>query len=482
MAQAFNFETRELAPYNDNWNRGGNVIISGALWYIKERDGLYLIKDKTPRPEHYNNTLHEHCVSRGLPAALLAQGDALVNPAFNFRACYLAYFKIAENLFPNKPAYHIPTILQDWAYTLDEAFPYDYNLSGFIDNLSIISVAGFLREITNPYRTDSLMEKLSHNYYYTCNFVGKEKPQITFSKTPSVEDRIEAPLIYTMGMDQPMNESVLQVDGFIAAVFNLALFYYWQRRWSEFNFTRTDIIEQILEAYNQHKPIMDLADLHRLSFSLPDEVEDICKAYMDAFMPVMQKVWKRSPTVQLECVDGDNIYTYIYAHEASSPDRLRYSELYANLSDHQKYTLIAYSNRFMEWLVMNYPITQESQYRVMQAMGKDLPPIQVTIQNDIKVTHAHEEVKEEIPKEPFIKFAFIITDDEEEILKIHKRIELYLSSPAKLRDELRRLQDEGLVALPMENPTAIVRALQDVWGDRAPKEGSFKTTWGRVKC
>ena len=42
MAQTFNFATRQLTPYNDNWNRGGNAIISGALWYIKERDGLYL--------------------------------------------------------------------------------------------------------------------------------------------------------------------------------------------------------------------------------------------------------------------------------------------------------------------------------------------------------------------------------------------------------------------------------------------------------
>ena len=31
MAQTFNFETRELVPYRNDWNRGGNVNVSGAL-------------------------------------------------------------------------------------------------------------------------------------------------------------------------------------------------------------------------------------------------------------------------------------------------------------------------------------------------------------------------------------------------------------------------------------------------------------------
>lgn len=76
-------------------------------------------------------------------------------------------------------------------------------------------------------------------------------------------------------------------------------------------------------------------------------------------------------------------------------------------------------------------------------------------------------------------FKYIISSNIDEITKIHKRIELYLSSPAKLRDELARLQDEGLISLPMDNPTAIIRAIREVWGERAPKERSFVTTWGR---
>lgn len=30
MAQTFNFETRELVPYRNDWNRGGNVNASGV--------------------------------------------------------------------------------------------------------------------------------------------------------------------------------------------------------------------------------------------------------------------------------------------------------------------------------------------------------------------------------------------------------------------------------------------------------------------
>lgn len=398
MAQAFNFETRELAPFNDNWNRGGNVKIYGALWYIKERDGIYLIDNEETRPEPSNRRNNKYCVAQGLPAALLAQGDALVNPEFDFKACYQAYFKIATKLFPTKPTYDVRTILEDWEMTLHQSFPYDYNLSGFVDNLSMISVAGFLREISNPYRTDSLVDKMNHNYYYTCHFKDHIRPKIILSRMPSVSARTEAPLIYASGLNISSKTMVLQADGFIAAVFNLALFYYWQRRWSELNFADVKIIEKILNAYNKQEPIIDPDLLHHLPLGLPDEVEDICKAYMDAFFPIMQRVWKRNPSVQLECIEGEDIYTYIYAHEASSPDTLIKSELYANLLPIQQQTLIAYNRRFMEWLVKNYPITMASQHRVMQAMSKDMPPIQVTIHNDVKVTHANEEVIEEKPK------------------------------------------------------------------------------------
>ena len=98
-------------------------------------------------------------------------------------------------------------------------------------------------------------------------------------------------------MGKPMNTTKLQADGFMAAIINLAIFYYWSRRWSEYNFTDIDVIERINKAYQNNSPIIDIADLHKLSFDLPIEVEDICKAYMDAFEPIMCKVWKMKPTL-----------------------------------------------------------------------------------------------------------------------------------------------------------------------------------------
>lgn len=481
MAQTFNFETRELVPYNDKWNRGGNVNVSGALWYIQNLDGLYLVDNPNTHPGSIH--VNEHCVSRGLPAAILAQGDALLNPEFDYWACYKAYFKAARELFPTKPAYHIPTVLNDWAFTLYQAFPFDHNISGYLDNFSMMAVACFIRDLSNPYnKIKGLVDQINNSYYYTCNFASKDKTQIIFSQMPTVADRTEAPLIFASDIDQPMSKAVLQADGFIAAIINIAFLYFWKKRWSEYNFTNVKVVENVLQSCIRQKHFVDTSALQHLSFDLPIEVEEICKAYMEAFMPIMQKVWKLSPNVQLACIEDDNIYTYIYAHESASPERLIASELYANLSDHQKRNLLLYNKRFMEWLVKTYHITTASQHRVMQAMCMDMPPIQLTIHNDIQVTHAGEEPKEEMSKKSSSKFQYIIADDEKEILIIHKRIELHLSSPAKLRDELRRLQDEGLVALPMENPTAIVRELQRIWGSKAPKEGSFKTTWGRVRC
>lgn len=483
MAQTFNFETRELVPYREDWNRGGKYIkIDGALWYIKEEDSIFLLDTEETRTSQNNRPYNRYRIAKGVPAAILAQGDALVQTDFDIMGCYQAYFKEFEKLFPTKPAFHMPSILEDWVFTLQHALIIEHNISGFVDSYSLMLVGLFLRAISNPYRTDSLEQQISNNYYYTCLFSGKTEAQFIFSKMPTLADRTEAPLIFAHDLGLPMDTTKRQASGFVAAIINLAIYYNWAKRWSEYNFQDTSLIERIIRAYQEQRPYIDIADIQKLSFNLPLEVEDICKAYMASFEPYMRKVWKRKPEVQLECLEGDNIYTYIYAHETSALEELVASELYTNLTSYQKQTLISYCRRFMEWLRKTYPITPSSQYRVMQAMGKDLPPIQLTINNDVQIIQRGGDTKGEKHKKELIKFAFIISDDKNEILKIHKRIELYLYSPAKLRDELRRLKNEGLVALPMEKPTEIARELQRVWGDKAPKLGSFKTTWGRVKC
>lgn len=483
MAQTFNFETRELCPYREDWNRGGRYIkISGALWYIKEEDSIFLLDTEETRTHPSELPYNRYCIAKGLPAALLAQGDALVRTDFDYMACYQAYFKEAEQLFPQKPAYDMLTILEDWEYTLQKAMIVERNLSGFVDNYSLMCVAVFIKARAFQYHINSLEERIYQNCYYTCHFQGKAETQFVFSEMPTIENRSDAPFIYSLDVGQPLDTAKPQADGFMAAIINLAIFYYWKKRWSEYNFTDLNMIKRMKRVYQEHRPIMEISDIRQLSFDFPDEVEDICKAYMTAFVPIMRKVWKMKPTVHPECIEEDNIYSYIYAHEESSPDKLYASELYANLTDNQKRTLVSYGKRFMEWLPKNYPITPSSQYRVMQAMGKDLPPIQLTINNDVQIIQHGAETKEEKHKKQFIKFAFIITDEMNEILKIHKRIEMCLSSPSKLREELRSLHNDKVLALPLQKPTEIARELQRVWGDKAPKVGSFKTTWGRVRC
>lgn len=88
-------------------------------------------------------------------------------------------------------------------------------------------------------------------------------------------------------------------------------------------------------------------------------------------------------------------------------------------------------------------------------------------------------ISEHQPVEQFTKFRYILSDEKEKIIVIHKRIELYLNSPSKLRDELKKLNREHLVSLPIDNPTEIIREVNRIWGEKTLNERSFVTTWGR---
>lgn len=472
----YNFETRELCPYRDDWNRGGNIVICGALWYIKEEDGIFLLDTEDTRKGTYNRPYNRYRVAQGLPAAILAQGKMLADSSFNYIECCQTYIKATEDLHSPHPAYHMPTVLEDWELSLKEMAIIQHDESGHLDNYAKMRVGIFLREMSNPYHILSLKDRMNNRYFYTCHFEDKTEPQIIFSDMPVVAERTEAPMIFAQDID---NKSPIrfQTNGFVAAIINLAIFFYWEKRWSEYDFTNFSVVELIKSFFKDQRPIKEIANIRKLSFALPIEVEELCKTYMDSFMPIMQKIWKMKPEVQFACIEGDNIYTYIYAHEVSSLENLPTSELYANLNDSQRHTIYSYGKRFLEWLVKTYPITAASQHRVMQAMSKDLPPIQLTIKHTTKITRSG---KSENKAKNIRKFKYIITDDKKEIRKIHKRIELRLSSPAGLRDELKLLQKEGLVSLPMENPTEIIREVMITWGERAAKERSFVTTWGRT--
>ena len=392
----YNFETRELCPYRKDWSKNGDFW--GALWYVKEKDGIYLLDTITTRPISDKSTrpYNEILIAKGLPAAILAQDDLPMYYESDYSACYQAYFKVIKELFPMKPVYDIPTVLDEWEFSLAQRILFDKDPSGHLDNYSFMAVAVFVRGISNPYRDNELKHIIDKRYHFPCSFPNQDTPQLIFSQMPHVEDRTEAPLIYSYRIDQTISTAKLQASGFMAAIINLAVFYYWKRRWLEFNFADIERVKRINQVYKGKSSIVDVADVHNLSFNLPLEVEDICKAYMDAFEPIMRKVWKMKPEVQLECIEEDNIYTYIYKYETDSPDQLFASELYANLTNEQKRTLYSYGRRFLEWMVKTYHITAQSQYKVLQAMTKDWPPIQVTIKNDVKVTRAGE--LEEKPK------------------------------------------------------------------------------------
>ena len=81
------------------------------------------------------------------------------------------------------------------------------------------------------------------------------------------------------------------------------------------------------------------------------------------------------------------------------------------------------------------------------------------------------------------KFAYILSEDPDEIEKIHKRIEVHLdpNKPSLLRDELYALHIENAIRLPMNKPSEIIREVKKIWGKLAPEERSFVTTWGRLK-
>lgn len=388
----FNFETRELCPYREDWNRGGkHIIMCGALWYIKEEDSIFLLDTEETRKRPNGRPYNRYRIAKGLPAALLAQGNELIQVDFDIKACYQAYFKEAEKLFPTKPTYHIPTIMEDWLFTLQHSVFVQHNLSGFADAFALMCIGQFIRAISNPYISDKLEDIINRESCYACHLEGKQKPQIIFTKMPNVDERTEAPLVYVFDSEQPISTAVIQADGFIAAIINLVFSHYWKKRWMAYDFTNMDIVEKIIETKKQQFPIIEIAYLNQLSFDLPFDMENICKAYMNIFEPNMRRVWRMKPEVQFECIEGDNIYTYIYAHEASTIDRLCASEFYANLTTEQKRTLIYYGRRIMDWLVKNYPITQESQRKVMRAMTKDLPPIQFTTRNDVQIIRPGEQ-------------------------------------------------------------------------------------------
>ncbi len=476
----YDFSTRQLFPYSDQWKNG----MRGALWYIQELDAIYMIEAQiSTEQDEYKQLLQQsvhpvNCLAKGFPAALFAHKDLITSLSFNWVEFYQAYFKAMSELFPQKPAYFVPPIVEDWDYTLRQIQSFQNDISGYFDYYQRMHVGQILRDLFNPFKIINVRDKLRHRFYFTTKFADQETPQLICSEMPDLERRIGAPFIVMQDTSNLSEPAKIQVHGFIAAVINLAMCHYWEERWMEYDFTNPEVMALIVQAYKDRRPIKEVMPIEKLSFALPISVVDLCKAYMDAFEPIILKVFQFRSDLPIECSDSENAYTYIYACEQDSLDVFLHSELYQHLTYEQKQGIYGYARRFSEWLVRTYNVTTLSQHRVMNAVARDMPQIQMQINNFVKITRAGDFEEEDNMDEP-MKFKYILSDDWSVIGDIQRRIELHLSSPAELRDELRKLHNDGVISLPMDKPTEIIREVIRVWGDKAPKERSFVTTWGR---
>ena len=464
----YNFTTRQLYPYSDKWDNG----MKGALWYIWEEDALCIANDEEAFP-----------IAKGYAAALFANRELHKEIAQNPVEFYNAYNQqLEKSNFPDRQPFHeARRILYDWRDTLKMLSPIKQDFSHYVDMHARVFVGLILKKYFNPCYISDVKDIIQSKYPYACRTLDNEQWIFSFSYPSNANPQQMVPLIWFKRPEETCSEARELVHGFLAVVLSYAIYQYWLMDWQRMNFANQATIEHYISSINNHGLPIDIAPLSNLNLALPVKITDICQAYMDVYFPIMRAAWEKNPKVPIECLKEEYIYSYLYNMECEAMNDFFHSAFLRYMTKNQLDAFQGYGKRFVEYLTLNYPISYSSSHRITDILGKDLPPIQVTIQNDIKVTHANEQPQKAKPK-PVGKFKYIISDDRKEIEKIHKRIELYLSSPAKLRDELRRLQGEDLVALPMENPTAIVRALQQVWGDRAPKEGSFKTTWGRVKC
>ena len=466
----YNFQTRQLSPYSDQWENG----MKGELWYLWEKDAICIVSKKYKYP-----------IARGFAAALLANNMACTRINFSYVDIYKAYnYALQDANIPGRcPFQEQHRMLVDWRYTLEQLESFEHDFTGYFDRYQRMLVGQVMRDYFNPYKQNALALKMKWKGSFSCNLKTQQEQQLLFATMPDKETTQSAPMVWFKGIKQPFSKSRSQVSGFLASVINYAIYCHGEQNWDTLNFADKDIVSSFISAWEKFEPIIVLEKLEDLNFVFSINILDLCQAYMDIIVPMTREALERNPTLPIVCWEGDKLYSYMYSCEQQAREDFLHSELYANLNSTQQRFLYGYISRFLEFLAKNYPVSSHTQFEQMQAIGKDVPNIRVQLHNEITIIRPGEKPKKkDAVKKTFTKFEYIISDDKKEILKIHKRIELYLSSPAKLRDELRRLQDEGLIALPMENPTAILRALQRVWGKKAPKEGSFKTTWGRVKC
>ena len=191
---------------------------------------------------------------------------------------------------------------------------------------------------------------------------------------PDVEALRAAPAVWLRKRGQAIEESKLQVQGFAASVISLAINHYWT-------------IKNYEEGVH---PMVEPAQLQELDCMLYCRKMDLFRSYMQVFAPIAHEVWEQSPTLPMECSEGDNWYTYMYACECDARQAFLESELYQHLTYKQKQIIYGYTTFFIEFLAKNYPVSTRVQHQIMEALSRNMPPIQLQITNNTHITRQKE--------------------------------------------------------------------------------------------
>ena len=194
---------------------------------------------------------------------------------------------------------------------------------------------------------------------------------------PDVEGLRAAPAVWLRKRGQTIEQSKLQVQGFAASVISLAINHYWHIR----NYSEGD------------NPFPVPAKLEDLDCMLYCRKTEIFRTYMQVFAPIAHEVWEQSPTLPMVCSEGDNWYTYMYACECEAQQAFLESELYQHLTYKQKQIIYGYATLFIEFLAKNYPVSMRVQHQIMEALSRNMPPIQLHIENKTHITRRKEYCK-----------------------------------------------------------------------------------------
>lgn len=369
----YNFTTRQLYPYSDNWE----LDLHGALWYVWEDDAICIINGEA-----------KVYLAKGFAAALLVHNQLLYAPDFRPIDVYKAYnLELKKSNLPNRYPYQEPhQILHDWLFTLQQLDSIRKDFTGYLGQAQRIQVGLIIRDFFNPYKVIDIKDKLNWKGHLICELENHKEMQIIFATLPNVEKQRSAPAIWIKDLNSPFKTVKLHAQGFIAALINYAMYCYWVKRWQTYNFANLPFLQQFICSWEKQEPIPEKANLSDLQFLTDISIIDFCQAYMDAFETITRQVWERTPTIPIECWEGDNFYTYMYACECDSRTEFLNTELYQNLTLTQQQAIYGYSLRFTEFLVKRYPVSIQKQYQIMEAMMRDMPPIQLEITNNTEIT------------------------------------------------------------------------------------------------